>query len=98
MWNGPSGPCSPAATININRNFGSSNTLTADAFVGAEGKTLTDGDVSLSAYGFPSSRSVIGLSEILTKGASLGVRVTPGTSNSSMSVYCAIVCYVQQGG
>jgi hypothetical protein len=87
-----------AVSINSNRNFGSTNTLTADVYKGAEGKTLT-GDVEhLLFYQATSGRLYATIDEVLPKGTSIGVKVTPPTSNTSMTCYVALVGYLQSDG
>jgi len=82
--------------INSNRNYTSSNTLVADTYVGATGDTMTDGDDHILVRVSAASRSFISINEILPKGASVGVKIKPPTSNTAMSAYVAIVCYIQE--
>jgi len=81
--------------IKSNRNYGSANTLTADCYVGATGDTMTDGDDHILVRLGPGSRSYIGINEVLTKGASFGVKLKPQTSNTSMGCYAAVICYLR---
>jgi len=81
--------------INSNRNYTSTNTLVADAYVGATGDTMTDGDDHIIVRLSTSSRSYIGINEILPKGASFGVKIKPPTSNTAMSAYVAVICYLK---
>jgi len=83
-------------SIVSNRNYGSSNSLTADAYVGATGSTMTDGDDHILVRVTESSRNFIAINEVLPKGTSFGVKLTPPTSNNAMNCYVAIVGYVQQ--
>lgn len=83
--------------INSNRNYGSSNTLTADAYKGATGSTMTDGtDHLFLQLGSGGSRAFITLNEILKKGTAIGVKIDPRASNTSMDVYVAAICYLEQ--
>jgi len=84
------------ADVISNRNFGSSRELTADVYKGAEGNTITNGsafaDTTRSSAG-----TVIHFDadvEILPKGTSIGVNITPQPSNTSMSVKVAIIGYL----
>lgn len=89
---------SGASDVSIigNRNFGSSKSLVADVFKGAEGNTLTNGDDFAVTTRSTSSTVVHFDSDviILPKGTSIGVNVTPQPSNTAMSVKVAIVGYL----
>ena len=84
-----------AVDINSNRNFGSTNTLTAYVYKGGEGKTLTDGSDHLLFYQKSDGRLFATIEEVLPKGASIGVKVTPQTSNTSMKCYAALIGYLR---
>jgi hypothetical protein len=81
--------------INSNRNYGDSKTLTIDAYKGATGDTMTNGDDHIIIQTGTSGRTVIPIDEILTKGDSIGVKYTPQGSNTSQKVYCAIICHLE---
>jgi hypothetical protein len=81
--------------INGNRNYGSNNTLTADAYKGATGKTMTDGDDHILVYGTARSRVFVTIDEIIPKGSSFGLKITPPSSNTSMTVYAAVICHLE---
>lgn len=82
--------------INSNRNFGSSKTLADSlAYVGATGDTMTDGSEHiLVGINDGGSRVGISIDELLEKGNSVGVKVTPPSSNTSMTCYVAVVGYL----
>jgi hypothetical protein len=82
--------------ISSNRNFGSSNTLTVDAYKGTEGATFTDGTKAVSTiFASTGIRAAIDIGEIaLPKGASLGVEVTPPTGNTSLTLQIATEAYL----
>ncbi len=82
------------ADVKSNRNFGSSITLTADLFKGAEGVTITDGTAHIESLISPGNRVVFTIDEILTKGDSLAVSLEPNNSNTSMKVMAAITCHI----
>ena len=80
----------------FNMNFGSNKTLTADTFIGTEGATFTDGDLSISSRLSGSGRAVISLGAVhIPKGSSIGVNITPQGSNTSVIIQVAIACYVK---
>ena len=80
-----------------NKNFGSNKTLTADAFKGAEGKTLTDGTVAFRSLLAGGARVyLIATGDIiLPKGSSIGIKITPQTSNSAMDVQVALATFLK---
>lgn len=79
----------------VNRNFGSSKTLTADIFVGVESETLTNGDKLIeSIINQSATRAALGVgSIIIPKGSSIGVDVTPATGNTSVNIEIAFSIY-----
>lgn len=86
-----------APSVNANANFGSTATLSATAYKGAEGYTFTDGTVYALVNGItvPNRVSLISAGGIiLPRGAALGVRYTPPTGNTSIVVNVAIGCYL----
>ena len=82
--------------IKCNRNFGSSNTLTADAYIGAEGETITDGVVHSQVL-MPSGGDArdMAIDETLTPGATIALSVEPQDSNTSMKVMIEVLCYLE---
>lgn len=82
--------------ININKNFGSNETLNVIAFKGTTGATLTDGiDGYYSLLGGANSSYVISTGDLLLpRGASLGIKITPPTGNTSMTM-CAFLAVVK---
>lgn len=84
---------SGATNVDIvsNRNFGSNNTLTADIFKGATGNTVTGGTEHILIFQSDTSRLFASIDEVLPKGASLGINITPPTGNTSMTVYAAVI-------
>lgn len=80
-----------AVPIASNFNFGNSNTLSALAYKGAEANTITDGTNFLESLVAPTNRVALALGDIiLTKGNSIAIKITPQTSNTSMTLNCAI--------
>ena len=76
------------ASIIQNKNVGNSKELTADIFKGGEGKTFTDGTpfyyslLAGSARGYVIATGTV----VIPKGGSIGIKLTPQTSNSAMNV------------
>ena len=86
-----------SATV-INRNLGSSNILDADAFKGAEGNTFTDGETFFTGW-LPQVQATIFLDSeetTLPRGASIGIKVTPASGNTSVNVIVAATCYLRE--
>jgi hypothetical protein len=81
--------------MNQNRNFGSSNTLTVDAYKGAHGNTITDGTNIIESLVSPGSRAVFSIDLLLPQGSSLGVAYTAPASNTNMEVQCAAICRLE---
>ncbi len=84
-----------AVDINSNRNYGSSNTLTVDAYKGATGETMTGGNDHIIVQVGTSGRVVVTIDEVLQKGSSFGLKYTPQGSNTSQKVYAALVCHLE---
>ena len=82
--------------ILTNRNFGSAKTVSSTAKKGATGLTMTGGTDHIFAYGTTSSRTVIPVEEVIPKDKSLGVKIPPPASNTSMNCYVAIVGYLEE--
>jgi hypothetical protein len=81
-----------AVDIKSNRNFGTSKTITADAFKGGEGKTFTGAtEDHIFSFAQESTRFQFNIIDTLTKGDSLGVLVTPPAGNTSMPMYCSLL-------
>ena len=78
-----------------NLNFGSSKILTATTKKGAEGSTVTDGEIRVGTI-IPTSgtRVLIAFdSIIMDPGSSLAVTVTPQTGNTSMNIQVGLNLY-----
>jgi len=85
-------------TINSNRNYGSPNTLVDSlAYVGATGDTMTDGTDHIFVYGSAAGRTALAINEVLPTGTSIGIKYKPQASNTSQVVYCAVICYLEEG-
>jgi hypothetical protein len=86
---------STAVDMNQNRNFGSSKTLTADAYKGAEGATTTGGNNIIQFYMGAGTRLFAPINILLTKGSSMAIEADTNTSSGTTNVYAAIVCYLK---
>jgi hypothetical protein len=83
------------APIVSNRNYGSNKTLNADVKIGSGGaQTNTNGDNHILVRITEDSRSFISINEVVPKGTSFGVNITPGTGNDGMNLYIAVVGYL----
>ena len=79
-----------------NMNFGSADVPTADLFSGGEGKTLTGQDDILRSKTSSDSRLLLGILTRLPQGASVGIRVTPPSGNTSMDVESIIEMFEEE--
>jgi len=80
-----------------NKNYGSTNVLLADAYKGAQGETLTDGEISFRSR-LNGAAKQYGISTgdiILPKGISIGIKITPQSSNTSTTLEVALACYLR---
>lgn len=82
--------------VNSNRNYGSPNTLSADAYKGATGNTMTNGDDHLILFQTLNGRLFAGINEVIPRSTSIGIKIDPQTtSNTSLRVYAALICYIR---
>ncbi len=85
-----------AVDINSNRNYGSSLTLSDSlAYKGATSETMTDGDDHILIQAALSSRVFATIDEVIPKGKSLGIKIDPPAGNTSMVVYAALICHLE---
>lgn len=84
-----------AVSMNQNRNFGSTKTLTADSYKGKVSGTLTGGNDIAILEGTQDGRDFFTIEFVLPKGASMGVKYTANLSSGTAGVYAAIVCYLK---
>jgi len=80
---------------NQGRNFGSSKTLTINAYKGAEGKTVTGGNNIALLFMQAGSRLFASLNFELTKGDSIAVTVDTNTSSGTTAIYAAAICHLK---
>jgi hypothetical protein len=86
---------STAVDMNQNRNFGSSKTLTADAYKGAEGATSTGGNDAIQFFMGSGTRLFAPINLLLPKGSSMAINIDTNTSAGTTNVYAALVCYLK---
>jgi hypothetical protein len=86
---------STAVDMNQNRNFGSSKTLSVNAYKGAEGSTTTGGDSIVQFFAAAGSRLFAPIDLLLPKGNSLALEIDTNTSSGTTNVYAAVVCYLK---
>ncbi len=86
---------STAVDMNQNRNFGSSKTLTADVYKGAEGATVTGGNSIIQFYMASGSRLFAGIDMVLTKGDSMAVTIDTNTSSGTTTIYAALIIHLK---
>ena len=86
-----------AVSTNVNRDFGSAKSLTADVYKGAEGNTVTDGSnfAASSRDTFDSPITFDASIIVLRKGNSLAVTFEPPTGNTSQTVIVACTCFIE---
>jgi hypothetical protein len=85
---------SPIAGI-LNRNFASSNQLSANIYKGAEGYTLTNGDqfASTRRSNFEQPVAFDAATILLEKGNTIGLKYTPPSGNTSQVVIVAATLF-----
>mgnify|MGYP005829444851 CR=1 FL=1 len=77
---------SPTSITPTNMNFGSAAVPVADIYSGAEGDTLTGEDDILRSKTTADNRLLLGIFTVIPQGSSVGIRLTPPPSNTSMDV------------
>jgi len=85
-----------ACPMKSNSNFGSANVLDSIIYIGADGKTLTDGTDHAIVLCKEGRTTIPELAIDLPKGGSLGVKLDLNTSGGA-NVYIAVVCHRKDG-
>ena len=82
----------------VNRNFGSSKNLTTDSYKGAEASTFTNGDKIIESIidQSPTRVSIEVGGLVIPKGSSIGIDITPATSNSNVNIVLDASIYIRQ--
>ena len=81
----------------LNTNFGSTATISVDGFKGTEGNTFTDGAIydSINGLAVPQRAFLIETAGIVVpRGASIGIRYTPPTGNTSIIISVEVGAYL----
>ena len=85
-YKNPTSISSPTNTVALNQNFGSSNELDATIQYGAQGSTVTGGNIA-SILSFPIGQfNQFDANLVLEKGSSFALVITPPAGNTSMNV------------
>lgn len=79
-----------------NRNFGDTTSLTADVYKGGEGVTMTGDSDHILFYQGSNGRLFASIDAAIPKGSSLGIKITPQLSNTSMTCYAALIGYIEE--
>lgn len=86
-----------AVSMNQNRNFGSSLSLSDSlAYKGKSSGTLTGGDDIAILQVTPGGRSYYSINMILPKGTSMGIKLTANVTTGSANYYAAIIGYLDE--
>ena len=84
-----------AADIVQNRNIGTTSALAANVYKGAEGNTITDGNLFLDSLQNPGSTVPIAIDITLPKGKAIAISYEPNDSNTNMKVQAAFNCHIE---
>jgi hypothetical protein len=84
-----------AVSMNQNRNFGSSKTLTVDAYKGKVSGTLTGGNDIAILEGTTDGRDYFTINFVIPKGSSVGIKLTANLSSGTAGYYAAAICYLK---
>lgn len=84
-----------AVSMNQNRNFGSTKTLTANAYKGKSGGTLTGGNNIALFYQGSSGRLFASIDFVIPKGQSMAITYDPKLSSGNTKAYAAVICYLR---
>ena len=85
-----------AVEISANRNFGSSRVISATAYKGGTGLTLTDGTKFFETIMSTATQrvAIVAGAIVLPKGSSIGINITTPAGNTSMAVEFVVACYL----
>jgi hypothetical protein len=84
-----------AVSMNQNRNFGSTKTLSSTVYKGKVGGTATGGSDVAILQVTPGGRSFYALDFILPKGTSLTIALTANVSSGSANYYAALIGHLK---
>lgn len=94
LYVNPEGITGGTDTFAVNNNLGSSRKLNAEIQFGAEGSTVTGGNIGGNALLDPSRFVRFPLYWVIPKGTSLAITVQPATGNTSATVDLFFDAYV----
>lgn len=77
------------APIQTNKNFGSNEAINALVYKGAEGSTVTDGELAYIIYASNGGSAIVSVDLVLPRGTSMAITLEPTTGNTSQTVYFA---------
>lgn len=80
-----------AVDMNQNRNFSSTQSLSADIFKGASGNTFTNGADIAQFFTSGQGRLFATVDFVIPQGASFGLRLDPNLTSGSVDVYAALI-------
>jgi hypothetical protein len=84
-----------AVDMNQNRNFGSSKTLSGNAYKGASGATVTGGDNIAQFFQTGQGRLFATVDFELPKSSAVGLKVEPNLSSGSVNMYAALIGHLK---
>ncbi len=85
---------STAVDQNQNRNFGSSNTIAADVYKGAQGATITGGNDIAQFFMTGGSRMFASIDFVIPKGTAMALKIALNDTTGGR-VYAALVGYLR---
>lgn len=80
---------------NVNRNFGSSKSLTALAYKGKQSGTITGGDDLGIFQTSTAGRDFFTIDMIIPKGSSIAIKANNGLASGTAVLYCAAVVFLK---
>jgi hypothetical protein len=84
-----------AVSMNQNRNFGSTQTLTADVYKGKVSGTLTGGNDLAILQASSGGRAFYTIDLLLPKGSSVGIKLTANMSSGASNTYIAAITHLK---
>jgi hypothetical protein len=96
LYTGGTGLSAGTSQTALNNNFGSSKTLTADITAGQEAATVTSGTASGAFYIQEAVFFNTSTAWVVPKGSTIAVTVTPGASNTSVTVTVTLEAHISR--
>lgn len=88
---------STVTDMNVNRNYGSSNTLDSLFYKGGEAETVTGGDEFGIFLQNSGTRGFYDVNIEMPKGSSLAITMDTQTTAGTTDVYVAVICHRKDG-